>query len=637
MPTSGGTLSQSERRPRSRSLAKNEPVFRHYWTGSATARVRACPASAVMEQVLDVTLYDGREWGTGIHNFLYLYAKYGQSHARLSVVGMRWEAYCRALSMDAFFDSLGDRVFYELAFAYNPETGKSRPLGENIGRHYPSNPDEVCLTPDVVSIDGKSALVIDYKTGQPDGRAAHERGQMLLAACAVAQAFDLEQVTLRIMKFGHEPGFESKETTLTKEELDKAGASMRETYREVRKAYEALVQGELPPLAIGPHCATCPCFRLCPAQNELAWSLGGMSETTDAWRTLLDRKSRPTSDSAVADAWLRLLNAKRVLETAEAYLRKYIKETGSVSTKSADVALCNYQRESIDAKKALPVLRDIFGESVDSILDVLDVQVTKTAIKKMCDELDYDENEVFSTLREMGACLITDQEQIRVRSKLGERPMSQNDDLLPVGRYNAKAVSARPDRGQNGTEYIRMTFRVTDGDYEDSEVEWIGFLTQNAGPRTIESLRTLGFEGYDIDEFIQGVPTTTPNTVSITVEHNEYKGHVSARVRWINRPMRQSGPTPGGGLSADARALARALLMESKPNGQQHRTTPASALRSVPSAPLEPPMSRNVSRSFDPAKTAPPKPSAPAYAATGTDDDDDQIPFLKTGPQRRIS
>lgn len=151
-------------------------------------------------------------------------------------------------------------------------------------------------------------------------------------------------------------------------------------------------------------------------------------------------------------------------------------------------------------------------------------------------------------------------------------------ELIPEGYYNAVAVPVTTDDGTMTIQFgytkenkrqVAVCFEVLDGPHAGHRLTWFGYFTEKTTARTIQALRYCGFRG---DDLAAAAAQTLDQQVSITVEHAEYNGKVSAKVAWVN--------APGGGgfkLSApmkrdDMRKFAAEMKM---------------AVRSIPDAPGE--------------------------------------------------
>lgn len=122
-------------------------------------------------------------------------------------------------------------------------------------------------------------------------------------------------------------------------------------------------------------------------------------------------------------------------------------------------------------------------------------------------------------------------------------------EVIPEGKYRARARGGEFAVAKTGTDYVQVPFEVTAGDWAGEQVLWKGFFTEAARDRAIESLRTCGctFPGNDITD-LTGIDA---NEVEIVVEHEEGQdGRVWPRVQWVNRG--------GAGVKAEQRMTAAA-------------------------------------------------------------------------------
>lgn len=126
--------------------------------------------------------------------------------------------------------------------------------------------------------------------------------------------------------------------------------------------------------------------------------------------------------------------------------------------------------------------------------------------------------------------------------------------MINPGNHNAHVVLN--DKGEScsfghselkGTPYVAVNFEIVDGDEAGHRIEWRGYFTDGSADRTIQALRTAGFDSTDLTTY----PAQKPDAlVSLSVEHEEYNGNVRARVAWVNRP--KSGDSKGGVMDANA-------------------------------------------------------------------------------------
>lgn len=119
-------------------------------------------------------------------------------------------------------------------------------------------------------------------------------------------------------------------------------------------------------------------------------------------------------------------------------------------------------------------------------------------------------------------------------------------DLIPEGYYRAAAVPVQADDGdvwvqfgetKDGNPQVAVQFAILDGPQAGRRLTWFGYFTEKSIKRTIQGLRLCGFRGDDLAALTS---QAINQEVSITVEHSEWDGKVSAKVAWVN--------APGGGM-----------------------------------------------------------------------------------------
>lgn len=118
--------------------------------------------------------------------------------------------------------------------------------------------------------------------------------------------------------------------------------------------------------------------------------------------------------------------------------------------------------------------------------------------------------------------------------------MNNPPPLVPEGPHRARAIKPTSNpwgkSKEKGTDFVRLTFRIADGDFAGRSVAWDGYFTENTDERTIQSLQHCGctFPNNDITN-LEGVDA---NEVIVVVEHQQFdreEGPVTfARVAWVN-------------------------------------------------------------------------------------------------------
>jgi hypothetical protein len=161
--------------------------------------------------------------------------------------------------------------------------------------------------------------------------------------------------------------------------------------------------------------------------------------------------------------------------------------------------------------------------------------------------------------------------------------------MIPSGTYKAKAIDGvYGESKQKGTPFVRVSFKVTDGEHAGSIVGWDGYFTPNTQQRTIDSLRYCGCV-FPKDS-ITDLTGLDANEVSVVVEHEDYTYPTDhedaakagttttrARIAWVNSP---------GGIPEDQQmddrkkaafdarmkgAIAQVRAKSSSPNGPANR------------------------------------------------------------------
>lgn len=140
-------------------------------------------------------------------------------------------------------------------------------------------------------------------------------------------------------------------------------------------------------------------------------------------------------------------------------------------------------------------------------------------------------------------------------------------ELVPAGIYKAVAVSIDTEDGPawaqfgeagTGSKQVLLHFKILEGDWLGYQLPWFGYFTKDTTERTIKSLRLVGFRGDDLAEL---PAQRLDQTVSVTVEHQEYNNKTYARIAWVNAPggggVRLQNPMKGDKLRNFAAQMKR--------------------------------------------------------------------------------
>jgi hypothetical protein len=106
--------------------------------------------------------------------------------------------------------------------------------------------------------------------------------------------------------------------------------------------------------------------------------------------------------------------------------------------------------------------------------------------------------------------------------------------MIEAGTYKGRGIEAALGKAQTGTFQVAVLLQLMTVDGEKAgHLTWHGSFTDQTTDRTIESLRTLGWEGDDLSD-LRGIDR---NDVEVVVEHEVGNdGKTRPRAKWINRP-----------------------------------------------------------------------------------------------------
>jgi hypothetical protein len=120
--------------------------------------------------------------------------------------------------------------------------------------------------------------------------------------------------------------------------------------------------------------------------------------------------------------------------------------------------------------------------------------------------------------------------------------------------YAAQAESWTLGRSSTGKEQVAISFLVLTEGATHERLTWYGYFTEHTFDRTVETLRTCGWQGDDLSD-LSGVEQ---NKVSLVVVDEDFEGKVTARVAWVNRTG--GGPSVKEVLEGnEAKAFAAAM------------------------------------------------------------------------------
>jgi hypothetical protein len=252
----------------------------------------------------------------------------------------------------------------EAAFAYNPETGKARFLGQGLKRKYDVDPQtEIPGTVDRAKrapVDGV-AEVRDYKSGF-GYMVAPPASNLQLAhnALCVADVQGADSVRIAIDR-------PDASTSIVLDALDLAAARER-----IRALWRAAHQPD-PRVVTGDHCWRCECITRCPAHLTMA-----IAFTEGAWPGVMPTDG--LTPERVAQGWEFLKNAKRVLGLVEKTYRAIASQTPIDLGNGKVLGQRTVEREALDGPITFQTLRDMHGEAVARA--AVSMETSKTALEE---------------------------------------------------------------------------------------------------------------------------------------------------------------------------------------------------------------------------------------------------------------
>lgn len=136
--------------------------------------------------------------------------------------------------------------------------------------------------------------------------------------------------------------------------------------------------------------------------------------------------------------------------------------------------------------------------------------------------------------------------------------------LVPEGKWLAIPIQQDGHDGaplniifatseKKGTLGGTVKFELTSGPTKGETVYWTGWLSDGALKNTMKGLRAIGFVGDDIDAFNDQDPLSL-REVELDFQHEEFKGKVTSKVQWVNKPRRFMAREDVRAAAADIKA-----------------------------------------------------------------------------------
>ena len=112
---------------------------------------------------------------------------------------------------------------------------------------------------------------------------------------------------------------------------------------------------------------------------------------------------------------------------------------------------------------------------------------------------------------------------------------------VPDGIYTAKPVPVELETGEEtfcqlglakkkGTKQVLVIFEIQDGPFKGNQLPWFGYLTEDSAKRTIDSLKTVGWDGLSFADLPAAI---LDGVTQVTVENQTFEGKMRSRVAWV--------------------------------------------------------------------------------------------------------
>lgn len=327
-------------------------------TASALPRLAVCPGSAALPQA--ETTSELADAGTVRH-----------SAVETAVIEGRLDDIPEAVR-DLI--TPGSLASAEVAIAYNWRTGAARHLGLGARRDYAVAADEIPGTIDLLIVNGRRVVVVDYK-GHEDIGAPDEHEQSMLYALAASRIYDADEVTLVIAYIGQ--GVESariRRVTVDAIELISFATRVTKIMKAVAEQLEAVRGHRLPDVRESRHCKYCSSVAACPAKTALIRRLVS-GEESDELSLLL-----PLDDEAARFAYERLGQARQLLKRIESAI--YARAAESPIPLGGGRWLGKHTKpgvERLDGDTTYDIVRDMHGQAIADL--AVERKATKTGIR----------------------------------------------------------------------------------------------------------------------------------------------------------------------------------------------------------------------------------------------------------------
>lgn len=386
----------------------------HLPTASGLERAFLCLSSQALPHFRSA----GNQWshrGHVIHRFLERVPQVG-AEAALAEVPADLQPACACIDLERLPPFSGEAYAYEVAFAFDLETGEARELCRNTERedaYAEARPTEVVGTCDVFGLTHDAVVLLDYKSGYRFFGPPEENPQLLFYALAAARAHGRERAHLAIIRIN-----EHGEPFFLWGEVDGAGLdAFAARLVAVNEEIEGLKEvAQLGPQMLSPttgdHCQYCPAVASCPAWMKLARALSHPDADVTPERPAPAELGLPDLTADTAPLYVEALRrGAKVLERIEKALQLYAEQTPIDLGGGWFYGKHPHPRDEWDAHAALPILEGYLGQqeawsTIQATVVKKRIEAVYRAKKAAGDKgvrIGKDTTSVVEALRNMGA------------------------------------------------------------------------------------------------------------------------------------------------------------------------------------------------------------------------------------------
>jgi hypothetical protein len=333
----------------------------------------ACIASVVLPQTDSVN--DAQANGTALHDYLCNVLGMGREEALL-LVSEQHRDVCEALDLSRLPITDAGGWAGEVAIAYDAVKDAAREVGRNINRAYGSLADsEIPLTLDVLGIAEDTAVVLDYKSGRTQARAAKDNGQLRLGALAACRCYGTVRARVGIVRLFPDGGSWIDWAEFDEMEIDSIALDVAELQARALAARIAFTQKREPPAVVeGPHCERCNAFAWCPAKARLALQMAIAPQEIDCQVAQL-------TDAQAGVALERMRAVRDLVERVEAALKERARAAPIPLPNGNSYAQVEVAQERLRAPVVLEVMTRLHGATAAA--EAVEMKTSKAAVEEV--------------------------------------------------------------------------------------------------------------------------------------------------------------------------------------------------------------------------------------------------------------